>query len=76
MLPNRQGVLLHEWTCFSNHWHAVVTDPDGNLPDFMAHVNRLVGTCVNAELGRFESLCPPSPVLVNHDVALAKSDGG
>ncbi len=53
------GVLLHAWACLSNHWHAMVTDPDGRLPEFMAHVNRLVGKCVNVELGRFESLWSP-----------------
>ena len=53
------GVLLHAWTCMSNHWHAVVTDPDSRLPEFMAHVNRLIGKCVNVELGRFESLWSP-----------------
>ena len=50
------GVLLHAWTAMSNHWHAVVTDVEGRLPEFMAHVNKLVGKCVNADLGRWESL--------------------
>jgi len=53
------GVLLHAWAVMSNHYHAIVTDPDGRLPEFMAHLNRLVGKCVNAELGRFESLWSP-----------------
>jgi len=53
------GVLLHAWTCLSNHYHAVVSDPHGRLPEFMAHLNRLVGKCLNAELGRFESLWSP-----------------
>lgn len=50
------GVILHAWACLSNHWHAVLTDPDGGLPEFMAHVNRLIGKCMNVELSRFESL--------------------
>ena len=33
-----------------------MTDPEGRLPEFMAHVNKLVGKCINAELGRYESL--------------------
>jgi len=53
---NRHGILLHAWTCLSNHYHAVVSDPKANLPLFMADLNRLVSKCVNASLGRWESL--------------------
>ncbi len=50
------GVLLHAFLVMSNHYHAVISDPDGRLPEFMAHLNKLVGKCVNAHLGRWESL--------------------
>jgi REP element-mobilizing transposase RayT len=53
------GVALHAWVAMSNHWHAVVTDPEARLPEFMAHVNKLVGKCINASLGRWESLWSP-----------------
>ena len=36
-----------------------MTDPDARLPDFMAHVNKLVSKCINASLGRWESLWSP-----------------
>ncbi|RMH42670.1 MAG: hypothetical protein D6689_07445, partial [Deltaproteobacteria bacterium] len=29
------GVELHALCVLSNHWHAVLTDPEGRLPEFM-----------------------------------------
>ena len=55
------NVLLHAWVTMGNHWHAVVTDPDVNLPDFMALVDRLVAKCLNIELKRFENFWSPEP---------------
>jgi putative transposase len=53
---DRAGIVIYGWVFMSNHWHAVVNDPDGRLPEFMARFNKLVGKCVNASLGRWESL--------------------
>ena len=53
------GVLLCAFTVMSNHYHAVICDPEGRLPEFMAHLNKLLGKCVNAHLGRWESLWSP-----------------
>lgn len=53
---DRTGVLIHAVCVLSNHWHAVVTDPLGNLPLFMAYVHKYVAKCVNADLGRWENL--------------------
>jgi REP element-mobilizing transposase RayT len=50
------GIVIYGWVFMSNHWHAVVNDPHGRLPEFMAAVNKLIGKCVNASLGRWESL--------------------
>ena len=52
----KTGVLLHAVCVLSNHWHAVVTDPEGRLPDFMCYVNKYVAKAVNASLGRWENL--------------------
>jgi len=52
----KTGVLLHAVCVLSNHWHAVVTDPKGRLPDFMGYVNKYVAKAVNASLGRRENL--------------------
>jgi len=55
----KTGVALCAWTCMSNHWHGIVSDPEGRLPELMAHLNKLVGKCINASLGRWESLWAP-----------------
>ena len=55
----RTGVVVHAFVVLSNHYHAVVTDPEGKLPEFLAYFHRLVATCVNATLGR----CVPESVL-------------
>ncbi len=55
------GVQVVAFVCLSNHWHAIVTDVEGRLPDFMAQLNRLVGKCINASLGRFETLWSSDP---------------
>ncbi len=55
------GVQVVAFVCLTNHWHAIVQDVEGRLPDFMACLNRLVGKCVNASLGRFESLWSSDP---------------
>jgi putative transposase len=52
----RTGVLVHAACVLSNHWHAVVTDPDGRLPEFMAYTHKYVAKAVNASLGRWENL--------------------
>jgi putative transposase len=48
-------VLLHSLDVLSNHYHAEVTDTLGNLPDFLAYVNRLIAACLNASLRRWEN---------------------
>jgi REP element-mobilizing transposase RayT len=53
---SQTGVLVHAYCALSNHFHAVVTDPDARLPEFMACLDKLVSKCVNASLGRWESL--------------------
>jgi len=52
----RTGVLLHGISVLSNHYHAVVTDVLGKIPEFMAHLNKLVAKCVNVSLGRWENV--------------------
>lgn len=53
------GVVCHAFLVMSNHYHAVISDPEARLPEFSAHLNKLVGKCVNAHLGRWESLWSP-----------------
>ena len=51
----KSGVLVHAVTVMSNHYHAVCTDPEGRLPEFTAYLHRLVATCMNAAMGRWEN---------------------
>jgi putative transposase len=50
------GVLLHAVCVMSNHWHAVVSDPEARLPEFLERAHRLIAKCQNSALGRWENL--------------------
>jgi len=56
----RFGIHVHAFCVLSNHWHAVVTDPDARLPAFEQYLDSLVARAVNASLGRWESFWAPS----------------
>ncbi|MCC6746802.1 MAG: hypothetical protein IT371_04030 [Deltaproteobacteria bacterium] len=64
------GVRLHAVCVLSNHLHVVVTDPEGQLPEFMRIAHVYIAKCVNASYGRWENLwsCePPSAVRLEDD---------
>ncbi len=42
----KHGILVHALCAMSNHYHLVLTDPEGVLPDFMAWLNRQLAMCV------------------------------
>jgi len=50
------GVFVHAVCFMSNHYHIIVTDPFGLLPEFVACLNKLIAKAVNASLGRWENL--------------------
>jgi putative transposase len=50
------GVVLHAACVLSNHYHAVVSDPQACLPEFLERFHRLVAKAQNASLGRWENL--------------------
>lgn len=49
------GILLHVFCVLSNHFHAVLTDPDARLPAFEQFLDSLVARALNASLGRSEA---------------------
>ncbi len=49
------GVVLHAWMVMSNHYHLVVSDPLGRLPEFVRRLNSLVARALNFRYGRRES---------------------
>jgi putative transposase len=45
------GIAVHDVFFASNHFHIVLTDVDGNLPDFMRDLNSLISRGLNALRG-------------------------
>jgi REP element-mobilizing transposase RayT len=70
MAAEKCGVVIHAVCVLSNHYHAVITDPEGRLPEFCHWLNLYVAKCINASYGRWENLWasePPSAVLLKDD---------
>lgn len=42
----KYGVQVHALSAMSNHYHLVLTDVEGVLPDFMAWLNRQLAKCI------------------------------
>ena len=64
------GVKIHAFCAMSNHWHIVITDVDGRLPEFLHMVHLYAAKCLNASYGRWENLWasePPSAVRLEND---------
>jgi putative transposase len=55
LLAKQYGIHVHAYVMMSNHYHLVVTDTDGQLPDFQRDFNSLLARSVNAFRGRWES---------------------
>lgn len=53
---DRYGIEVHAYCLMSNHMHLVLTDPGGTLPKFMHWLDLFTAKCVNAMLGRWESV--------------------
>ncbi|MBL8740028.1 MAG: hypothetical protein JNK04_03005, partial [Myxococcales bacterium] len=74
---DRFGMELHCSVTMSNHYHLVVTDVRGCLPDFLRHLNLMTAKALNARWGRWENLWsveqPCATWLVDDDDKLAKS---
>ena len=56
---NRKGVLVHAVCVMGNHLHLVVTDSHGEISEFCRWLFEFVAKCVNAYLGRWESVFAP-----------------
>ncbi len=62
----KYNVRLVAAVAMSNHWHLVVYDPDGVLPDFLRYLHGLLGRVVNSVRGRWENLWSVEQVNINH----------
>ncbi len=64
---------LHAICVMSNHWHAVVSDPQARIPEFLERAHRLIAKAQNAALGRWENFWSsdkPSIVLLASEEAV------
>jgi putative transposase len=72
----KAGMLVHAYCVMANHYHLVVTDVHGKLPEFMHSLNSLLAKCLNAHYGRWESFWAPGSYsavrLVERNDVLAK----
>jgi putative transposase len=55
LLSKQYEIRIHAYVMMSDHYHLVVTDTHGRLPDFQRDFNSLLARSVNAFRGRWES---------------------
>ncbi len=55
----RYGIVLHAFLVMSDHYHLILFDPFGLLPDFMRYLNSLLSRALNRQLDRSENLWAP-----------------
>jgi REP element-mobilizing transposase RayT len=55
LAATRYGILLHAYGVLSNHYHFILTDPQGVLPLFEHDFDSLVARALNARYGHFEN---------------------
>jgi REP element-mobilizing transposase RayT len=53
------NILVHGFVALSNHYHLLLSDPDGCLPVFMERFDGLLARALNAYWGRWESFFAP-----------------
>jgi len=53
------NISVHSFTVLSNHFHLVLTDPHGRLPEFMHWLDEYVAKALNAFHGRWENFWAP-----------------
>jgi putative transposase len=51
VVVRKYGIAVHDVMWLSNHYHLVLTDVHGNLPDFMRELNSLVSRSLNGLRG-------------------------
>lgn len=76
LAAKRYRMRIHAIVAMSNHYHMVVTDPFGCLPDFERWLNSIVARALNASYGRWENFWateqPSNVRLVTTEDVLAK----
>ncbi len=52
----RSGIELIAWCAMSNHYHAVIYDPDGRVPEFIERFHKMLAKALNVHYDRTESI--------------------
>lgn len=52
----RFNITLFGWVLMSNHQHVAFRDNDGNFPQFIEHLDKMISSPVNRHLGRRENV--------------------
>ena len=52
----RKGILVHAVCVMGNHYHAVVTDPDGEISELCRYLHEFTAKCLNSRRGRWENM--------------------
>jgi len=60
LAAKKHGVEVHAVGAMSNHYHLVLTDPEGVLPDFMGWLNRQLAMCIKRLRGWEEVVWEPN----------------
>jgi len=55
LAQRRSGVEVHSAVFLSNHYHILLTDPEGQVPLFTEELNKLLAKSLNCHLGRWEN---------------------
>jgi putative transposase len=53
---NTFGIQVHAVCVLGNHYHAVITDPKGDVSAFYHYLHEFVSKCLNASRGRWENM--------------------
>jgi REP element-mobilizing transposase RayT len=59
VLAKRYAIEVHAFVVMSNHYHLVITDTKGRLPDFQRDLNSELARAINAFRGRWETFWAP-----------------
>ena len=52
----KYGIDLIAWCAMSNHYHAVIYDPDGRVPAFIERFHKMLAKALSVHYRRFESI--------------------